>query len=167
MPCCSCWPWLSSAAVACPRARCCRPSVEPPVPEDAQARAVSLTRIGETALRSGEVETAVGLFEQATLTDGRNVTAALGLGDALLAAGRDLDASRAFERALAIQPDLPAAAYGYARAMIAIQRPEVAAEHLRGWWRRTWSSVEALNALGVAQDLLGDHARPRRPTARR
>ena len=131
---------------------------EPPVPEDAQSRAVSLTRIGDTALRSGEIETAVGLFEQATLTDGRNVTAALGLGDALLAAGRDLDASRAFERALAIQPNLPAAAYGYARSMIAIQRPEVAVAHLSRLVTQNPSSVEALNALGVAQDLLGDHA---------
>ncbi len=133
-------------------------STEPPVPEDAQSRAVSLTRIGDTALRSGEIETAVGLFEQATLTDGRNVTAALGLGDALLAAGRDLDASRAFERALAIQPNLPAATYGYARSMIAIQRPEVAVEHLSRLVTQNPSSVEALNALGVAQDLLGDHA---------
>lgn len=131
---------------------------EPPVPEDAQARAVSLTRIGDTALRSGEIETAVGLFEQAMLTDGRNVSAALGLGDALLAAGRDLDASKAFERALALQPDLPAAGYGYARAMIAIQRPEVAVEHLRRLVAGNPSSLEALNALGVAQDLLGEHA---------
>ena len=128
------------------------------MPEDAQARAVSLTRIGDTALRSGEIETAVGLFEQAMLTDGRNVSAALGLGDALLAAGRDLDASKAFERALALQPDLPAAGYGYARAMIAIQRPEVAVEHLRRLVAGNPSSLEALNALGVAQDLLGEHA---------
>ena len=133
-------------------------STEPPATEDAQARAVSLIRIGDTALRSGEIETAVGLFEQATLTDGRNVTAALGLGDALLAAGRDLDASKAFERALAIQPNLPAASYGYARSMIAIQRPEVAVEHLSRLVAQSPSSVEALNALGVAQDLLGDHA---------
>ena len=86
------------------------------------------------------------------------MTAALGLGNALLAAGRDLDASRAFERALAIQPSLPAASYGYARSMIAIQRPEVAVEHLRKLVAQAPSSVEALNALGVAQDLLGDHA---------
>ncbi len=134
------------------------PSLDPPAPEDAQARSASLVRIGETALRSGEIETAVGLFEQATLTDGRNVVAAIGLGDALLAAGRDLDASRAFERALAIQPALQAARYGYARSMIAIQRPEVAAEHLQQLVTENPSSVEALNALGVAQDLLGDHA---------
>ncbi len=130
---------------------------EPPATEGAQSRSASLTRIGDTALRSGEIETAVGLFEQATLIDSRNVTAALGLGNALLAAGRDLDASRAFERALAIQPSLPAASYGYARSMIAIQRPEVAAEHLRKLVAQAPSSVEALNALGVAQDLLGDH----------
>ena len=55
----------------------------------------------------------------------------MGLGDALLAAGRDLEASQAFERALAVQPDLPEAHYGYARAMIAIRRPEVAVDHLR------------------------------------
>ena len=41
--------------------------------------------------------------------------------------------------------------------MIAIQRPELAAEHLRKLVAQTPSSVEALNALGVAQDLLGDH----------
>ena len=134
------------------------PGLEPPASEDAQSRSTSLVRIADTALRSGEIETAIGLFEQATLSDGRNVTAALGLGDALLAAGRDLDASRAFERALAIQPSLPAAAYGYARAMIAIQRPEVAVEHLQRLVAANPSSVESLNALGVAQDMLGDHA---------
>lgn len=134
------------------------PGLEPPASEDAQTRSASLVRIADTALRSGEIETAIGLFEQATLSDGRNVTAALGLGDALLAAGRDLDASRAFERALAIQPSLPAAAYGYARAMIAIRRPEVAVEHLQRLVAANPSSVESLNALGVAQDMLGDHA---------
>ena len=86
------------------------------------------------------------------------MTAALGLGNALLAAGRDLDASRAFERALAIQPRPAGGHYGYARSMIAIQRPEVAVEHLRKLVAQTPSSIEALNALGVAQDLLGDHA---------
>jgi tetratricopeptide (TPR) repeat protein len=93
-----------------------------PVPEDSQARAASLTRLGDTALRSGDTEAAVSLFEQATLTDGGNAAPAVGLGNALLAAGRDLDATRAFERALAIQPSLPEARYGYARSMIAIYR---------------------------------------------
>ena len=82
------------------------PAAEAAVPEDAQAAAASLTRIGDTALRSGEIETAVGLFEQATLTDGRNVTAALGLGNALLAAGRDLEASQGL-RARAGDPARP------------------------------------------------------------
>ena len=132
--------------------------VPPTASEDAQSRSASLTRLGDTALRSGEVETAVGLFEQATLTDGRNMVAAVGLGNALLAAGRDLDASRAFERALAIEPSQPAAAYGYARAMIAIHRPEVAQDWLRKLVAQNPSSVETLNALGVAQDLLGDHS---------
>ena len=43
------------------------------MPEGARARSESLTRLAQTALQSGEIETAVGLFEQATLIDGRNV----------------------------------------------------------------------------------------------
>jgi tetratricopeptide (TPR) repeat protein len=42
--------------------------------------------------------------------------------------------------------------------MIAIQRPEIAVEHLRRLVAANPSSIEALNALGVAQDMLGDHA---------
>ena len=127
------------------------------VPESARARSESLTRLGQTALQSGEIEQAASLFEQATLTDGRNVRAALGLGDTLLAAGRDLDASQAFERALKVQPDLPEAHYGYARAMIGIRRPEVAVDHLRRLTESRPSDTAALNALGVAHDLLGEH----------
>ena len=92
-------------------------------PRGGTERSESLTRLGETALQTGETESAASLFEQAALVDGRNVRAMLGLGQALLALDRDLDASRAFERALAVQPDLPEARYGYARAMIAIRRP--------------------------------------------
>jgi predicted small lipoprotein YifL len=51
-----------------------------PVPEDSQARAASLTRLGDTALRSGDTEAAVSLFEQATLTDGGNAAPAVGPG---------------------------------------------------------------------------------------
>ena len=126
-------------------------------PEGARGRSESLARLGDTALRSGEIETAVGLFDQATQLDAANVGAALGLGDALLAAGRDLDASRAFERALAAQPALPAAQYGYARAMIAIRRPEVAADFLRKLVATNPSDIASLNALGVSYDLMGEH----------
>ena len=128
------------------------------VPESARARSESLTRLGQSALQSGEIETAATLFEQATLTDGRNVRAALGLGDALLAAGRDLESSQAFERALRVQPDLPEAHFGYARAMIAIRRPEVAVGHLRRLTESRPGDTAALNALGVAHDLMGEHA---------
>ena len=127
------------------------------VPEGARGRSESLVRLGDTALRSGEIETAVGLFDQATQLDAANVGAALGLGDALLAAGRDLDASRAFERALTVRPDLPAAQYGYARAMIAIRRPEVAADFLRKLVAANPSDIASLNALGVSYDLMGEH----------
>lgn len=127
------------------------------LPESARTRSDSLTRLGETALRSGEVDTAATLFEQAGAIDRTNVRAAIGLGDSLLAAGRGLDASRAFERALALEPKLPAAHYGYARAMIAIRRPEVAADHLRQLVAGDPSDVAAINALGVAYDLLGQH----------
>ena len=128
----SCWRWCSRAAAGAPVGPLL-PGEHPgsAAPEGARGRSESLVRLGDTALRSGEIETAVSLFDQATQLDAANVGAALGLGDALLAAGRDLDAGRAFERALAAQPGSPAAQYGYARAMIAIRRPEVAADFLR------------------------------------
>ena len=126
-------------------------------PESSRARSESLVRLGDTALRSGEIETAVSLFDQATVLDAANVGAALGLGDALLAAGRDLDASRAFERALAVQPELPAAQYGYARAMLAIRRPEVAADFLHKLVAANPSDIASLNALGVSYDQMGEH----------
>ena len=129
-----------------------------PASADARARAVSLTRIADTALRSGDAESAVGLFQEATLTDQGSLPAALGLGEAMLVVGRDLEATRAFERALAIMPGSPEARYGYARAMIAINRPEVAADQLRSLVAEAPTNIAALNALGVAQDLLGDHA---------
>jgi Flp pilus assembly protein TadD len=126
-------------------------------PGNSAARSESLSRLGETALQTGETESAASLFEQAALIDGRNVRALLGLGNALLALDRDLDASRAFERALAVQADLPEAHYGYARAMIGIQRPEVAADHLRAVLKSRPNETAALNALGVAYNLLGQH----------
>ena len=46
----------------------------------------------------------MGLFQGATLTDQGSLPAALGLGEALLVVGRDLEATRAFERAMAIAP---------------------------------------------------------------
>lgn len=129
-----------------------------PASADARARAMSLTRIADTALRSGDAESAVGLFQEATLTDQGSLPAALGLGEALLVVGRDLEATRAFERAMAIAPQALEARYGYARAMIAINRPEVAADQLRALVDEAPTNMAALNALGVAQDLLGDHA---------
>ena len=90
-------------------------------------------------------------------TDGRNLPAALGLGNALLVVGHGLEATKAFERALAIQPASPEARYGYARAMLSINRPEVAADNLRAMVATSPNDIPALNALGVAQDLLGDH----------
>ena len=128
------------------------------VPEDVQARAASLVRLGDTALRSGDAATAVGLFDEATLTDSGNAVAAVGLGNALLAVGRALDATRAFERALTIEPRLSEARYGYARAMIAVGRPEIAAAQLRSVVEESPGDLAALNALGVALDLQGDHA---------
>ena len=103
--CCCCWP----AAAALPRDPCW-PAIDlVGSPGSGPTRSDSLTQLGETALRSGEIDTAATLFEQAATIDRKNVRALIGLGDALLAAGRGLDASQAFEQALAVEPDLAAA----------------------------------------------------------
>jgi len=119
------------------------------------ARSANLTRMGETALRTGETATAAALFEEALMLDRGSLPAALGLGNALLVEGRPQDAARAFEQALTIEGDSADARYGYARAMLALRRPEVAAEHLERVARQQPNNTQALNALGVAYDLQG------------
>lgn len=126
-------------------------------PGTPQARAIGLTRMGETALHTGDLATAIGLFDEALILDEHNLAAALGLGNALLVQGRPLDAANAFERALAIEADAPDAHYGYARAMMALHRPEVAAAHLERLVELRPGETKAVNALGVAYDLQGRH----------
>lgn len=120
-------------------------------------RSGNLTHMADNAFRTGESAMAASLYEEALMVDGRNVPAALGLGNALLALGRPQDASRAFERALSVDEGSAAAHYGYARAMMALRRPEVAVEHLEAALKRRPDDPQALNALGVAHDLMGRH----------
>ena len=159
MPCCSCWRWLSSAAVACPRARSCRPrhraararrcaiSVGKPDPHRRYGSAQRRDRDGGRPVRAGDPHRRAQ----------RDRRARPGRCACWPPAATSTRAGRSSARWRS-SPNLPAAGYGYARSMIAIQRPEVAVEHLRRLVAQTPSSVEALNALGVAQDLLGDHA---------
>ena len=149
---CCCWP----AAGALPKDPCWPAIGLVGLPGSGPTRSDSLTRLGETALRSGEIDTAATLFEQAAAIDRKNVRALIGLGDTLLAAGRGLDASQAFERrwrgagsgggALRLCP-------GHARDPSA----RGGADHLRASGREQPSDIAAVNALGVAYDLLGQH----------
>ena len=133
---------------------------EPPpaaISEDAQARAVE----PDTNRRHRPAQRRFGLRRRPVPggDPDRRPQPACGArpGNALLAVGHGLEATKAFERALAIQPASPEARYGYARAMLSINRPEVAADNLRAMVATSPNDIPALNALGVAQDLLGDH----------
>ena len=117
-----------------------------------------LVRMGQRSLASGDPATATSLLEQALARDSGNREAALLLGYAHLAQGAHQDAGSAFGRILQRHPSDRDAGIGYAKAMIAIGRSEAALEHLQPLARGA-DDVEALNLIGVAFDLQGEHQR--------
>ena len=117
-----------------------------------------LVRMGQRSLASGDSTTAIGLAQEALSRDSDNEAVALVLGHAQLAAGAPQEAGFAFGRILRSKPDHREAGIGYAKAMIAIGRTDAALDHLEPLARRASSDVEALNLLGVAHDLEGEHA---------
>jgi Flp pilus assembly protein TadD len=158
-------PVLGAAAVllALLAAACTPPTAQPRLPgdaglatpEQARAQAKQLVRTGRSTLSAGDADAAAGAFEQALILDGDNAEAAIGLGDALLRQNRPQEAGEAYGRAFTRGG--ARAHEGYARAMIALNRPEGAVEHLETARRLAPDDTGVLNALGVAYDLTGRH----------
>jgi Flp pilus assembly protein TadD len=118
-----------------------------------------LVRMSQRSLASGDATTAIGLAQEALSRDGSNVEAALVLGYAQLAVGAPQDAGFAFGRVLRRDPGHRDASIGYAKAMIAVGRTDAALDHLEPLVRGNAGDAQALNLLGVAHDLEGDHGR--------
>jgi Flp pilus assembly protein TadD len=129
-------------------------SSPPGAPEDGAATIVGM---GDRAMAAGDSETAVRLYGRAAQIAGDDPAVLGRLGEAYLAARRWAEAAEVFRRVLVGHPADDQAQRGYARAMLALDQPEAAVAHLEPVVSAAPDDVQALNALGVAYDMLGRH----------
>ena len=116
-----------------------------------------LMEMGEDAMRAGQPQTAALLFQRAMTEAKGDPRPATRLGDALLADGKIQDALDAYRAALRIDTYDPDATRGYARALIALNRPDAAAVQVEAVIDRTPNDPKLLTTLGVVLDMLGKH----------
>ncbi|MGI9486288.1 MAG: tetratricopeptide repeat protein [Geminicoccaceae bacterium] len=117
----------------------------------------TLLRLASSTRSSGDAAAAVNMYQQAIALDrGRPEAFAL-LGDTLIELGAFDQAAEIFQQSLKRDGDGLAARLGYARALVALRRPETAIPHYQAVLRLAKGNLQAYNGLGVAYDLSGEH----------
>jgi len=117
---------------------------------------LSQISVGESMLGYGDYDKAYTLLDQIAAKNPRSTVAALGLGDAYFRQGADLKAAAYYQKAV----DLGARTEGWlglARVELARNNPTGAKSYLQEILRAAPRNIEALNAMGVANDLEGHH----------
>jgi Flp pilus assembly protein TadD len=113
--------------------------------------------VADVALANGAPDTALHIAQQALALNPRDVPALVRAAEAQAALGRRDQAAHSFDQALSIAPDDAAAALGLGRLKLATD-PGAAASVLLRLITRDPHNVAALVDLGIARDLLGQHA---------
>ena len=117
----------------------------------------TLLRLASSTRSSGDSAAAVNMYQQAIALDrGRPEAFAL-LGDTLIELGAFDQAAEIFQQSLKRDGDGLAARLGYARALVALRRPESAIPHYQAVLKLAKGNLQAHNGLGVAYDLSGEH----------
>ena len=125
--------------------------------EQETGRYGTLLRLASSTRSAGDPAAAVNMYQQAiALERGRPEAYAL-LGDTLIELGANDQAAEVFEQSLKRDGDGLAARLGYARALVALKRPEAAIPHYEAVLRSHDGNLQAHNGLGVAYDLSGQH----------
>lgn len=117
----------------------------------------SLVRMADRTRQAGDAGTAIGLYRRAHEVAPNDTAALLGLGAALMDAGAPQEALEAYSQVLKRQPDLAEALRGQANAYIALNLPRLALEPL-GKLSTARTDPRTESALGLAHDMLGEHA---------
>ena len=128
-------------------------AVEPTPPSPDESRVVTTLRSALAALDAGQAERAAELYRQAgEEAEGEETRfqAALGLGAALTASGREVEATAAFERAVGLRPADPVALLLLARGYAGLGRHAEAATAAAAAVRLAPDDPRAHLALGVA-----------------
>jgi Flp pilus assembly protein TadD len=125
--------------------------------ESEKGRYGTLLRLASSTRSAGDPAAAVNMYQQAiALESGRPEAYAL-LGDVLIELEAYDQAAEIFEQSLARDGDGLAARLGYARALVALKRPEAAILHYEAVLKQAPGNLQAHNGLGVAYDLAGQH----------
>jgi Flp pilus assembly protein TadD len=118
----------------------------------------SLMRVAAAMRDANDLESAVGVYREAGIHAPQLPMPLILLGDTLLELGQYNEASQAYEGALRLSPQNSAALVGQGRALLQSDRPQLALAPLRRELAAHPENLKAITALGVAQDLTGDHA---------
>jgi Flp pilus assembly protein TadD len=117
--------------------------------------------VANVALANGAPETALHIAESKLAANPRDVPALVMAGGAQTALGQREKAAQSFSRALTIAPNDPNALLGLGRLQLASD-PAAAATVFQQLITRDPRNVAALINLGIARDLLGQHAEAQR-----
>jgi Flp pilus assembly protein TadD len=128
-----------------------------PAGEREQGRYGTFLRLAASARAAGDPAAAVRLYQQAIAQARGRIDAYVLLGDTLIEMEAFDDAATAYQEVLGRESKNTAAHRGYARAMLGLNRPEVAVVHYQAVLGEAPSDLQAHNGLGVALDLTGQH----------
>lgn len=130
-------------------------------------RTASLMRVADSTARSGDLATASALYRRAHELNEDNPVPLIGLGNALSGLGAHEQAAQAYRKAItarraistSTQPDDPDALHGLGNALIALDHPRAAIDHFEAVLKsKNGVGVRTYNGIGVAHDMMGDHA---------
>ena len=118
----------------------------------------TLLRLASSTRASGDPAAAVNMYQQAIAVDSGRPEAYTLLGDTLIELRAYDQAATAFQESLRRDStNNLAARRGYARVLVALNRPEAAIPHYEAVLKQAPEDLQAYNGLAVAYDLAGRH----------
>lgn len=125
--------------------------------EQESGRYGTLLRLASSTRTAGDPAAAVNMYQQAiSLERGRPEAYTL-LGDTLVELEAYDEAAEIYQLSLQRNKSSLTARLGYARVLLALQRPEAAIPHYETTLKGSSDNLQAFNGLGVAYDLIGEH----------
>ena len=118
----------------------------------------TLMRIGEAAHAGGDLTNALRIYRQAATLEPTAAAPFVAAGNTLVEMDQVNEAILTYQSALERQPRDPEALRGLARAYLKTARPELAGAPLQTAYEDSPNDPKLLQLIGVADDLLGQHA---------
>lgn len=125
--------------------------------EQENGRYGTLLRLASSTRAAGDSAAAINMYQQAISVERGRPEAYTLLGDTLIELEAYDQAADIFQQSLERNSKSLAARLGYARVLLALQRPEAAIPHYETALKQAPGNLQVHNGLGVAYDLAGEH----------